>query len=139
MKTFILAAALCIGGFAANAQQEVRDASGTLKGYINKDGSVHNASHVTVCRFLQDGRIISPTATVLGYIKDDHELQDASHVIKAYINTATGIVEDEHHTLLGKVRREGDGPVKDNHDNIIGYVDGTEPMWAAAYFFLLHY
>lgn len=138
MKTFILAAALCVGGFAANAQQEVRDASGTIKGYINKDGSVHNASHVTVCRFLQDGRILSPTSTVLGYIVRDYELQDAAHVTKGYIHN-TGIVEDEHHNLIGKIRVEGDGPVKDNNDNVIGYIDGTEPMWAAAYFFLLHY
>lgn len=138
MKTLILIAALCIGGISASAQQEVRDAGGTIKGYINKDGTVHNASHVTICQFLQDGRIVNPSATTLGYIINDYELRDASNTLKGYIHN-DGTVENEHHSLIGKVRREGDGPVKDANDVVIGYVDGTEPMWAAAYFFLLHY
>ncbi|GAA4469359.1 hypothetical protein GCM10023093_28710 [Nemorincola caseinilytica] len=138
MKTILLLTTLSLFAFAASAQQEVWDASHNVKGYINKDGTVHDPLHNLRCTFQQGGRILDVHGSTIGYIVNEYELQDASHTIKGYIHQ-NGIVENAAHTQIGRINIDGSGPVKDGAGNVIGYLDSTEPMWAAAYFFLLHY
>ncbi len=138
MKTILLVAALSIAGMTAHAQDEVWDASHNLKGYITKDGTIQDEHRNTLVQFHQSGQMTDVHSNTVGYIINDYELQDASHTTVGYILN-NGNVEDEHHQLIGKINPEGTGPVKDQHSNVIGYIASTEPMWAAAYFFLLRY
>lgn len=138
MKTILLAATLSIFALGADAQQEVRDANHNVKGYINKDGSVQDKDHHTLCNFKQGGQILGVHGNTLGYIVNEYELQDKDHKTKGFIQQ-TGVVEDDKHKKIAKISTSGSGPVVDANDAVLGYIDSAEPMWAAAYFFLLKY
>ena len=138
MKTILLVTTLSIFAFSASAQQEVWDADHNLKGYINKDGSVQDKNKKTLCSFTQNGQIVGAKGNTLGYIINDYELQDKDHKTKGYIQR-TGIVENENHQMIARISRDGKGAVMDANNKIVGFLDSTEPMWAAAYFFLLKY
>ena len=138
MKTTLLAATLSLFAFAAQAQLEISDANHNLKGYFRKDGTVLDKNQKTLCQFHQGGRITDAQSNVLGYIVNEYEIQDKNHKTQAYI-FPDGKVENAKHELIGRIRKDGNGPVVDASDKVIGYITTIEPMWAAAYFFMLKY
>lgn len=145
MKKFFVAIAFSAIASIAGAQQsleavrnQVHDANHNIKGYINRDGSVQDQNKRTLCSFQQNGTIVDAKANPIGYIINETELQDKNHKTVAYI-TREGNIENEKHERIGHIDNSGSGPVTDHRNTTIGYITKIEPMWAAAYFFLLKY
>lgn len=134
-KVLFLLAVSCVAG---NLQaQEIRDAKNNVVNYIDIHAtSLLNKDKETVCIFRQDGRIVDTKSNTLGFIVGGHEIQDKNHKVLGHI-TGNGLMEDANNKPVGTVNINGTGPVMDKNNNVIGFTDKVEPMWAAAYYLLL--
>jgi hypothetical protein len=119
--------------------QEIRDAKNNIVAYIDPQAtSLLDKEKNTLCTFQQDGRIVDTKANTLGFIVNEYELQDKNHKTVGFI-TRDGMVQNSQHAAMGRINVSGSGPVTDNNSAVIGYINRVEPMWAAAYFYVLKF
>jgi len=121
----------CIAG-AASAQ-EVLDAKHNVVAYITR-ATIMDKNHTVLYTFNGDGRIVDPQANTVGFLLNNTEMQNKDHVTVGYI-TFEGQVQDRNHQSIGSINY-ATGPIIKN-GNVIATMTNVEPMWAAAYFFLL--
>lgn len=123
---------------AANAQ-EIQDAKRNTKAYVDPSNhTLMDKNKKLLCTFEEDGKILDTKSRIIGYIDGGHELRDKNKNLVGYI-MLDGTIQKADRSLMGKVSSTGSGPVLDNMNNVVGHVRNIEPMWAAAYFFLLNY
>ncbi len=136
MKYILVFMGLVTLSLNADAQR-IEDASHNLIASVDyATQSFLNTSDATICKFMQDGRIIDGHSNTIGYIIDDHELQDGDRNTVGYFNH-DGTIEDAHHAPLGSIVYGTTATVKNSAGTVIGYAKKAEPTWAAAYFFVL--
>lgn len=128
-----------LAGTALHAQ-EIKDANHQTKAYIKFEDNAQllDKNKNLLCSFTQDGKILSPDLRVIGYIMNEYELMDKDRKTVGFI-LPDGTVQKADHSSLGHIAKNGYGAVVDNMNHTIGYIERIEPMWAAAYFFLLKY
>lgn len=131
MKKFLIIPVIILSSVTAKAQT-VQDANKNTIAYITKNGELQDKDKKTVCTFRQDGKIVDTRANTIGYIIDEHELQDKARKTVGYI-LRDGTVEDTNHKVIAHISNSGSGPVTDNANKTIIYIDEIEPMWVAAY------
>jgi len=135
MKQFLIIPVVILSSVVAKAQS-VQDANKNTIAYITTNGELQDKDKKTVCTFRQDGKIVDTRANTVGYIVNEYELQDKARKTIAYI-LRDGTVEDSNHKVIAHISTSGSGPITDNANKTIAYIDTIEPMWAAAYLFVL--
>lgn len=135
MKQFLIIPAIFLTSLSVNAQS-VQDANKNTIAYITKNGELQDLDKKTVCTFRQDGKIVDAKAKTVGYIINEYELQDKDRKTKGFI-LRDGTVQDSNHKVIAHISNSGSGPITDDANKTIAYIDTIEPMWAAAYLFMI--
>lgn len=129
---------VCLSAFTATAMaQRIENKDHVLLATVDYDNtSFVNTSGATICKFFQDGRITDGHSNTLGYIVDEYELQDADHNVVAYYKR-NGEIEDSDHNVIGNVAFGSTATFTHSTHGVLGYAQKAEPVWAAAYFFVI--
>lgn len=138
MKKLLFIFALSCVINSAIAQQPVYDAQHQLKGYIDKDGTVSDKNKNALCIIRLDQGVTDTKGNTMYYIIDEHEIQDKNHKTVAFM-LRDGTVQDAQHNIIGHVSQKLTGPVVNGTGDVVGYVDQTEPLRTAMFFFVLKY
>lgn len=135
MKKLLLIPILFLSTIAVKAQN-IQDANQNIVAYITKQGVLQDKDKKTICTFRHDGKIVDAQSNAVGYIINEYELQDKNHKTVGYI-LRNGTLEDSQHKVIAHINISGSGPITDNDNKTIAYIDTIEPMWAAAYMLIL--
>ncbi len=135
MKKILVILGFSCFALVADAQR-VLDANRNLKGFIERDGTLQDKNQAVLYTINPngDGKIFDAKNRLAGFLINEHEMQDKEHKTVAFI-MPNGNIENAKHERIGRIDAST-GPVTDARNNIIGYIERTEPMWAACYFFL---
>ncbi len=84
---------MALPGSSATAIQTNGDlvTAGVVKGHIQNDGVIKNASNVTIGTIAQDGSIRNAANVVVGYFMSNYDVHNAAHVVIGHLRTTLAV------------------------------------------------
>ena len=148
MKKLLLILGFCssVNTLIAQGQENTpafQDSRHNLIGYVHA-GSIVDQNNKFLGQFKYENQEISILDShhkTIGYIVKGTEIQDANHNTTGYVSfdktDYSAIVKNAQNATVGLIK--SDGTVENASHSVVGYAVKTEPMWAAAYYFLLKF